>query len=125
MRPRGGSLFPEQISTSASRLDITTIETGGLVRFVLAGELDATEDPRLREAVALAVARGRPIGIDAAGLTFLDSGGIRALLACRRLVENAGLPFSIVEAGTVAYQVLQITGLLRTFDVPAHRGPSS
>jgi anti-sigma B factor antagonist len=120
-------VIPEQASAAESRLEITRVEAGGTVRLVLVGELDAIEEPTLIEAVAETLRRapGRPIGVDAAGLTYLDSRGIRTLLACHQLAENAGSRFSIVDAGAIAYEVLRITSLLHLFDVVAPRPSSS
>ena len=53
-----------------------------------------------------------PVRIDAGRLTFLDSSGIRGLLACRRIAEQAGSPLSIPRASPNVFQVLQIAGLL-------------
>jgi anti-anti-sigma factor len=94
---------------SISRLRITA-EPPNLV---LSGELDGLESARLLQAVMAVIYTdpGTEIGIDATGVTFLDSGGIRALLMCREHAARAGSGFAVVAAGPVVHQVLEITGL--------------
>jgi anti-sigma B factor antagonist len=55
--------------------------------------------------------------IDLAGLTFIDSSGIRALLASKRRAEEAGVELSVhvPENGQVR-QVLELTGVDRVFN---------
>ena len=106
---------------SAPRLHIDGIRPAedGSVRVCLAGELDDEETERLQAAITdvLSQYAPAPVRIDAGRLTFLDSSGIRGLLACRRIAEQAGSPLSIPRASPNVFQVLQIAGLLTVFDV--------
>jgi anti-anti-sigma factor len=113
-------LIPDHLSTSASRLRIDVDETGEVTRLTLVGELDSDEAPKLSDAITRAVRShpGRPIGLDAEDLGFLDSGGIRALIESRQEAEAAGSRLTVVAASTVVFQVLEITGLLSFFEVP-------
>ncbi|GIE36896.1 hypothetical protein Ait01nite_099410 [Actinoplanes italicus] len=80
---------------------------------VLSGELDGVESARLLQAVisVMHADPGCPIGVDATDVTFLDSGGLRALLICRDHAADAGSGFAVVAAGPIVDQVLEITGL--------------
>jgi anti-anti-sigma factor len=121
-------LIPDHLSTAASRLRITVDETGDRVRLTLAGELDSDEAATFAVAVARAALRhpGRPIGIDAAAVDFLDSGGIRALIESRHLAESAGCHLTVTDVSVIVHQVLDISGLLTIFEVPQRRqGPGA
>ncbi|MEU4619954.1 STAS domain-containing protein [Actinoplanes sp. NPDC023801] len=107
---------------ATSRLRITVGPPG----LVLAGELDRMEHVRLLDAVT-SVARSDPggeIGIDATEVTFIDSGGIRALLICRDEAVQAGSRLSIVAAGPVVRHVLEVTGLREVLGPPTTRQAS-
>jgi anti-anti-sigma factor len=111
-------LIPDHLSTAASRLRITVDETGDRVRLTLAGELDSDEAATFAVAVA--------IGIDAAAVDFLDSGGIRALIESRHLAESAGCHLTVTDVSVIVHQVLDISGLLTIFEVPQRRqGPGA
>jgi anti-anti-sigma factor len=81
---------------------------------VLSGELDGVERARLLSAVTEMIHAnpGAAVGIDATDVTFLDSGGLRALLICREHAKQAGSDLSIVAAGIIVRQVLEMTGLM-------------
>ncbi|MDR6324535.1 STAS domain-containing protein [Actinoplanes couchii] len=88
-------------------------------RLLLEGELDRASATLLQRRVADAVAERLPVvTIDASGLTFLDGAGIRSLLLCRRLVEEAGGRLAIVEPAPLIYAVLEMAHLLDMFDLP-------
>jgi stage II sporulation protein AA (anti-sigma F factor antagonist) len=87
---------------------------------VLSGELDGVEHPRLLDAVTdvMHAAPGAGIGIDATDVTFIDSSGLRALLVCRERAHQAGSDLSLVAAGTIVRQVLEMTGLIEILGPP-------
>ncbi|MFF5077306.1 STAS domain-containing protein [Actinoplanes sp. NPDC000266] len=86
---------------------------------VLTGELDGQEaDPLVEEFTeALTTTSPDRVDLDASGLTFLDSGGLRALLTCRKAAERAGAELSIIATSEIAHQVLTISGLLQILNV--------
>jgi anti-anti-sigma factor len=101
---------------SAKRLNLVVggSGSGGRVRVSLIGELDYDETDRLRDTVAGAIDRWAPahVSLDATGLTFLDSAGIRALLECRDLAGKAGAGLSVENVSPIVHQVLRVTELL-------------
>jgi stage II sporulation protein AA (anti-sigma F factor antagonist) len=106
-------------STTRLSVVVGAVRPGGRVLVGLTGELDCDETERLRDAVAGALARWAPahVALDATGLTFLDSAGIRALLECRDLAEKAGAGLSVEGVSTIVYQVLRVTELLEHLGV--------
>jgi anti-anti-sigma factor len=106
--------------TGTTRLRVACMDGTRPTHLALVGELDGTEHPTLHRAIASVVHRhpGETVALDASGVTFLDSGGLRALLLCRDHVVDAGSELVVVTAGPVPYRVLEITGLLDMFGTP-------
>jgi anti-anti-sigma factor len=84
------------------------------VRIVLAGELDGGEVTGFATAVARLPSDGdgRDLRVDAAGLTFIDSAGIRALLTFRERAETSGVRVVLDPVTSDVYRVMQIAGLV-------------
>jgi anti-anti-sigma factor len=59
-------------------------------RFKLSGELDVACSDGLVEVVKLAIEQGGDITLDMADVRFIDSSGIRALLAISRQLHGRG-----------------------------------
>ncbi|WP_229070204.1 STAS domain-containing protein [Actinoplanes sp. DH11] len=102
------------------RVDVITSTATGMVRLILTGELDRTTAEHLHHQVVLALRGAAPatLDIDAGGLSFLDSSGIRSLLLCRNDAEAAGSRLVVTNPARIPYQVLEISGLLELFASP-------
>ncbi|GAA1593977.1 STAS domain-containing protein [Actinoplanes couchii] len=100
----------------ATRLDITVAEPAPAADLLvtLAGELDADETEGLHTTLSAALVTHAParLRLDASMLTFIDSGGVRALLQCHDMAARAGVPLLIERVHPNVYQVLEITGLV-------------
>jgi anti-anti-sigma factor len=85
----------------------------GLVRLALEGEFDLAGAPTITDRVRghLTVDTTVGIVIDLSGVTFLDSSGINALLACRKLATDAGVTFHASGARGPVAGVLDLTGV--------------
>jgi anti-anti-sigma factor len=59
-------------------------------RFKLSGELDLACSDGLAEVVSLAIEQGADITLDMSDVRFIDSSGIRALLAISRQLHGRG-----------------------------------
>ena len=81
--PGAGTFRPPRFAIEASR------EPAGRVVLALSGELDLVTEPQL--AAALDEAAGQPVRIDLSELAFMDSTGLRALLAAAREVPGLEL----------------------------------
>lgn len=79
-------------------------------RIALAGELDVQTAPQLLDEAAPACAQGDLV-VDCAGLTFLDSSGVGALVTLRKRCEDAGGRVRLVEVPGRIELVLRISGL--------------
>ena len=73
------------------------------------GELDLATAPRLD--AALADVTADTVVVDLSGCTFLDSAGIRALVATARALEGEGRGFRLVTSDAGIRRLLEITGV--------------
>ncbi len=91
-------------------------EVDGQVRLQLIGEIDMQVADLvaswLRE--SLDAHPGRDLVVDLAGLSFLDSSGIRCLVDAHREHADRGLRMTVAGAHGVVLTVLQVTGVYHT-----------
>lgn len=82
----------------------------------LAGEVDLAAAPRVETAIdeALAGEDGVNITIDLDGVTFLDSTGLRVLVAAHARCAGEGRSLTLVNPSTAVSRILEITGLDQT-----------
>jgi len=93
-------------------LELTTTDREGGVHVSLLGELDIATAPKLEDEVRRLEAAGcRLIVIDLRGLEFMDSSGLRALLAADTRARDRGARLVIVRGDDRIQRVLRITRL--------------
>jgi anti-anti-sigma factor len=103
-------------------VDLTiTSETDNAERSVLLldGALDLESRDELVEAARVAGDEPSSTGIvvDLAGVSFMDSSGIGALIKLAGAAEDAGLYFGLRNLSPRAERVLRMTGLLDTWPI--------
>ena len=102
-------------------LDVEIQAHAGQTILVLHGELDMGTESQLHDvAVAqLAVQGVAKLGLDLAGITFLDSTGVTALLDLRKRANDRGIDMQILAVSRRAARILALVGLAETFGIPA------
>ena len=85
------------------------------VVIVAEGELDLVGAPAL--AAALPYSGDSAVILDLAGVGFMDSSGLRALLEARQACLDAGRPFRIARPSDAVQRVLELVDLAREFEV--------
>ena len=97
---------------------VASVEEAPVPVITLVGELDPATAPLLDDAVDQALAAGATaLIIDMAGLTFVDSSGLRSLISAhKRLAPN---PLRLQRPTPFARQLLAITGLDQQFVIEA------
>ena len=87
------------------------------VEIELRGEIDVDVSDALREQVLQAVreAAGRPVAIDMADVTFIDSSGLSALLSGLRLARGHGGSVRLTNVGPQIRRIFDVTGLDEQF----------
>jgi anti-sigma B factor antagonist len=90
---------------------VQCVEVGPAVHVAIAGELDATAAGVLKdELLAAWEVYGRPLRLDLAGVTYVDSTALRAMLLAWRELTAAGGSMSVERASPVVRTVLEVTG---------------
>jgi anti-anti-sigma factor len=94
-------------------------EDDGRVLVTVAGELDLATAPDLEAIVLPAVRDGRHAILDLRGLEFMDSSGVRVVVAAHSLAEQHGGRLSLVRAeqGSAVQRILEISGLEGILDL--------
>ena len=100
-----------------SEVERTRVDGVVIATVAFDGDLDLPSVETFREAVSEGAVGGADgVVLDLAGLRFIDSSGIHALLKVWRELEASGQrSILVVESGSNAERVLVITGLLKHF----------
>ena len=99
--------------------DQVSTRPDGVAVLRLDGRLDMSSADTLRRRVGSLVEEGHPrIAVDLAGVGFLDSSGLGALISGLKTTRQAGGDLRIAAPNDQAKLVLSLTGLERV--LPAH-----
>lgn len=95
-----------------------------VVSVTLRGELDLATAPEFEKVLTERVESGRDVLVDLRGLEFMDSSGVRALVAAHALAGRTGNRLVIVRPGpsSVVAKIIEVSGLddeLNFVDDPA------
>lgn len=92
------------------RLDVA--REGSAACINVGGELDGASSGELRLKITSLLREGvSAIDVSLREVSFVDSGGLRALLAGRQAADKLEVPFWITELSTQAHKLLELTGL--------------
>jgi len=100
-------------------VDLSTCKCDGQVIVALRGVLDVADAVSVAAALTAVAARQRDIIIDLAGLEFIDSSGVAALVRGRRQARYAGGELLLAAPQQQVLRVLTLTRLLEVFPVHA------
>jgi anti-anti-sigma factor len=76
----------------------------------LAGEIDMATAPALQEALLLALADGRPVTVDMRDVTFIDSSGLKVVVASAAETPS-GEPLTVKNPSAAVRRVLELFGM--------------
>ncbi len=92
------------------RMGTSVLDDADGRRVVVTGEVDPLTAPALETILVQALPTSR-LTVDLAGVTFLDSSGLRAIVAANARCAEDGTAFVIAQPSDVARRVLEISGL--------------
>lgn len=100
------AMEPTGFSVSASERD-------GRLILVVRGELDLATAPELEAAVTEGLDAGKQVVVDLRELDFMDSSGLRVLVAAHARARRAGERFAIVRPrpGSAVARIIDIAGI--------------
>ncbi|MEA2313352.1 MAG: hypothetical protein QOI03_44 [Solirubrobacteraceae bacterium] len=91
--------------------EVSSDKQGEDGKLALSGELDIASAPRLEEAADAMLAQPvRRLVIDLSGLTFIDSSGLRLLIALNDRANEDGWTLALLPPPEPSRSVFQITG---------------
>ena len=91
---------------------VDVVDSTGAVRVRVSGEVDMACAPELLDTLLAAdVPSGGTLVLDLAGVTFMDSTGIGALLEAHRQREAVGVALAVVEVPPLIAKMLRMTGV--------------
>jgi anti-sigma B factor antagonist len=89
------------------------VDTGGVARVAMEGELDLAAVPLLYDRIGMYLASDAvtEVLVDLSAATFLDSSGIGALIGCLRQADRCGKTFHVANAHGRVREVLDLTNV--------------
>jgi anti-anti-sigma factor len=93
---------------------VRTLIDGGAVTVALSGELDLAGVAELQQAIEHARVVGDRVAVDLADLEFIDSSGLRVLVALHNAAETHGFEYSILPGPPAVQRAFVLCGLDRT-----------
>jgi len=89
-------------------------DSDGRIAFIPRGELDLATAPEVEEKVLDAVRAGdRQVVLDLRELTFMDSTGVRTIVAAHKAAEETGTELKVIRPGAdnPVSRVIEISGI--------------
>lgn len=83
----------------------------------LGGEVDLHFSPKLRETILGALKAGKPLLIDMAKVSYIDSSGIASLVEGFQTAKSTKLQYGLLNVSKTAMQVLTLTRLDKIFEL--------
>lgn len=83
--------------------------------WAVVGEIDASTAPTLEAALADLPEGGEPVVLDLGDVTFIDSSGLRVLIALASRASDGGRSVKIDRPSPTVARLLEITGLAEMF----------
>jgi anti-sigma B factor antagonist len=119
----GRRLFPLPLVDGplSPMVTITTQRLGDAAVVDVLGEIDMLTAPAMRRALEDLIGElPRVVVVRLAGVSFMGSSGLGALVAVQDAAICAGVPLRLACPSKVARRALEVIGLTRLFDVHEH-----
>jgi anti-anti-sigma factor len=115
------------MATPPDEFSIAANDRDGRAHLTLRGELDLATAPELEQLVNERLDAGQEVVVDLRGLEFMDSSGIRVLVAAHARAARTDTRLFVVRpaAATAVAKIVEVSGLdgeLNIVDDPAQAG---
>lgn len=101
------------------RMSLSSLECDGRAVVALRGELDVADAASVARALIAVAARAPALIVELAGLEFIDSSGLAALVLARKQARQAGGDLLLAAPQDQVLRVLAVTRLAGVFSVHA------
>jgi anti-anti-sigma factor len=115
MGPRANSRRHRELDGALTlpELTIHSYQQDGQVVLVLRGELDIASAPIFAHAIAQTLEQSTPgVLLDIGAVEFVDSTGLRAILAARALCAERSRAFALTQPAPSVQRLFEVTGVL-------------
>jgi len=115
-------MVPEPLTADWPYLLVQVVQRRGRALSVTGhGEIDMTTVAMLSDTLATVLRQESPLHIDVnlADVTFMDSSGVNALMACRAVAEPVGCRVTISHPRPAVRRVFTVTGVSHLFGLAA------
>jgi anti-sigma B factor antagonist len=92
-------------------IEVTAVDGEALTTLRLTGELDIASAPQVEAALRRAEAQGKSILLDLSALEFIDSSGLRVVIAADRRARDLGVVLTLVQGPEPVRRVFRIAHL--------------
>ncbi len=101
------------MSADVPSFELEVREDGDRTRFVPRGELDLATAPELEGRMLPAIRDGESVVLDLGELTFMDSTGVRTIVAAHQAAKEAGSDLAVVRppSESPVSRVIEISGI--------------
>jgi anti-anti-sigma factor len=112
----------DQRAPDPFNFEMQLVACGGDQTVVLGGELDMASAPSMEAALAhVCTDDTSVVRLDLSKLGFIDSSGIRAVLAAKQLCAEHGCGFLVVPGQAQVQRAFALTGVLNQLILPSDR----
>lgn len=111
-------MLPEPLMSDWPCLLVQVVQRPGRALSITGhGEIDMTTVDTLTDTLITALRQEKPLHIDVnlAEVTFMDSSGVNALMACRAIAEQAGCRITVSRARPTVHRLFTLTGVSHLF----------
>lgn len=96
-------------------------EERGVLVVALEGDVDMSSSPDARKVLLDCVGRGRPVVVDMAGVSYIDSSGVASLVESLQNARKSGSAFVLAAVSEPARRVLELARLDQVFTIHESR----
>jgi len=104
-----------------SEFSVSATQSDGVTVAVLTGEIDLASCTRLGQQLTEIVATGDRVELDMSNVAFMDSTGLRVLVAAKEDSRRRGGSLVVTAASEPVRRLLEITGLAGEFSLTTIR----
>ncbi len=88
---------------------------------IVRGDIDIAGSPLLEVTMEKQESTGAPLVLDLENVYFIDSAGLRSLLAASRRAQENQRTIALRSVGREVHRLLEITGTTELFDIQSRR----
>ncbi len=107
-------------------MEISTRQSGAAIVMDVVGDINLYNSPQVRSALLKAVsdAQGAQVIVNLHEVRYIDSSGVASLIEGLKASREAGSRLTLVGLSRMVREVLELTRVLRLFDVQENEEPA-